>query len=221
MSLREAGKEKRRGRILAAAEKLILEHESVEFSMRELADAAGVAFVTPFNLFQSKGGVLLGLIEQRLQAHHARLAPSDPGGDPIERVVSLGLHAARAYTSDPALGRPLLRGLAALEDLRLSEIYGTTVSLWSLALRDAVEQGILDPDCDVELLARTLHITFAGAQWLWALDQISGAELERQVEYGIRVCLLARVEEPNRADLEARIRELERPRRRRAKAGRG
>ena len=59
MSLREAGKQKRRRQILAAAEELIRESGGIGFSMRELAKRAGS---TPFLVLLSAYKVLLARI---------------------------------------------------------------------------------------------------------------------------------------------------------------
>ena len=73
MSQREESKARRRADILEAAERLIREEGDVSFSMRALAKEAGVAFVTPFNLFESKAGVLTALQQTRLEAHEKNL----------------------------------------------------------------------------------------------------------------------------------------------------
>ena len=190
MSLREAGKRRRREQILAAAEELIRNHGSVSFSMRGLAEKAGVAFVTPFNLFENKGGVLGALLEARFEAQRERMTPPSADRDPVERVFDLALLAGRAYTSDAALFRPLLRAVTDVEGFDHAGLYDHAVQLWLLALRDAVAAGMIDPERNVELLARFFHNVFRGALSLWLVGEIDTDEFEGQTEYGVALGLL-------------------------------
>src|SRR3546814_14679691 len=56
--VREQNKAERRSRILGAAEKLIRELSTVEFSMRELAARAHIRHYTSYNLIGTTGTVL-------------------------------------------------------------------------------------------------------------------------------------------------------------------
>jgi AcrR family transcriptional regulator len=190
MSLREAGKQKRRDQILAAAEGLIRSRGDVGFSMRALAEKAGVALVTPFNLFESKGGVLSALVEERLDAQAKRM--SSPPGDrgPVEHVLELARNASRTYTSDAALHRPLLRGLFQVEGVGHPALGKRSVQLWMPSLRDAAAAGMIAPDQDLAFLAHALHIAFRGALALWVSGEIDQEELERHAEHAASACLL-------------------------------
>ncbi len=209
MSLREAGKQKRRQLILEAAEALIREHEGVGFSMRELAKKAEVAFVTPFNLFTSKGGVIAGLLEARLDAQRERLIPVDEAVDPIDRIFDLALRGSRAYTADPELYRPILQALPSIEGVDDARLLALATELWRLALRDAENVGMIETGRDLDLLSRTLHITFRGALWFWVAGGVDVPELERQVQYGAGTCLLAVLTTEHRERVADRLRTLE------------
>ena len=212
VSLREAGKQRRREQILAAAEALIRRQGSVGFSMRDLAKQAGVAFVTPFNLFESKGGVIAALLEERLRTQRERLIPAHEGADPIDRVFDLATLASRAYAADAELHRPLLRALPGIEDFVESRVFALATALWRLALRDAEDAGMIEADRDLDLLARTLHITFRGAIGLWASGEIDTRELERQARYGAGVCILGVLTGEHRERVAERLRAIERGR---------
>ena len=183
MSQREAGKQKRRDAILAAAEDLLREHGGVDFSMRALAKRADVAFVTPFNLFGSKGGVIAALFEQKLDAQHGRLLPDmAEGSDPIERVFDLAIVGCRAYTADPELHRPLIRALSAIAAPDQSQLLAQATDLWRLSLRDAHAAGLIEPGRNLDMLASALHVAFRGALSLWTLGEIDAEQLERHLE---------------------------------------
>lgn len=214
MSLREAGKEKRRRQILAAAEELIRENGGVGFSMRDLAKKAGVAFVTPFNLFENKGGIIAGLFEKRLRAQQERLIPKADGADgedPIDRLFELAAHSSRAYAADPELHRPLLRALPGVESRGESSLLALATELWLSVLREGERAGMVEAGRDLTLLARTMHVTFRGAISLWASGEIDATELERQAQYAAGACFVAVLTGEHRERVSERLRELEGP----------
>jgi len=63
MPSREQAKAIRRDRIVAAARELIQETEETGFSMRALAERAGVSLVTPYKLFGSKLAGMQALLD--------------------------------------------------------------------------------------------------------------------------------------------------------------
>ena len=209
MSLRELGKQERRGKILAAAETLVRENGGVGFSMRELAKRAGVAFVTPFNLFGNKGGILAGLLEERLEAHRERLVPAHQGDDPVDRVFELALLGSRAYTSDPQLHRPLLRELPGAGREGDEHLLALATSLWRLALRDVEAAGMVQPGRNLDLLALTLHVHFRGALSLWAMGDLEAPELEDVLQFGVGACLASALAPEHAERVAARVRPLE------------
>jgi len=62
-SKREEGKETRRRRIVDAARALIRETGDTGLSMRAIAARAEVSLATPYNLFGSKRGVVMAVLE--------------------------------------------------------------------------------------------------------------------------------------------------------------
>ena len=72
-STRELGKSKRRREILAAARDLMRQSDDLGFSMRTLADRAGVSIATPYNLFGSKQAWLSACSPSAF--HDSRSAP--------------------------------------------------------------------------------------------------------------------------------------------------
>src|SRR5262249_32484158 len=95
--LRDRQMRERRGRIPDAAAQLIRATGGTGLSMRTLAERAEVSLATPYNLFGSKGGVLMALqfsalekLEQAMDDLRAR--------DPIEQVLEVAHLGARIYT---------------------------------------------------------------------------------------------------------------------------
>ena len=222
VSRREAGKQERRERILAAAEDLIREEGGAAFSMRALAKRAGVAFVTPFNLFESKAGVLLGLVEKRIDVQVGRLTARERTVDPIERLFEQAVVGTGAYSADPALYQPLVRAIASADGFDHERLMSRSVELWMLALREAVEAGFVREDRDLTRLARSLHLAFRWTLWQWSFGLLDTQELEVQCQYGVAVSLLSALSDEGRAQVLERVTsigaaEAERPRQRRTR----
>ena len=201
MSRRERGKDERRARILAAAEALIRADGEVAFSMRTLADRAGLSLATPFNLFGSKTAVLVALVDRALDAQAARLAAARDL-EPIERVIALGERGVRAYTRDEAFYRPLFAASAEVAGRGSPPgLLRRATELWREALRDAEAAGLLDPGLDLELLARLLHLQFRVALLNWAARETDAGGWLLEVRHALCVVMLGAVTEAVRPRL--------------------
>lgn len=193
MSRRERGKDERRARILDAAEALIRADGAVDFSMRTLADRAGLSLATPFNLFGSKTAVLVALVDRALDTQAARLAAARDL-EPIEWVIALGERGVRAYTRDEAFYRPLFGAIVEVAARGAPPgLLQRATDLWREALRDAEASGLLDPGLDLELLARLLHLQFRAALSNWAAREIDADGWLLEVRYGLAVVMLGAV----------------------------
>ena len=96
-----------------------------------------------------------------------------------------------------------------------------SVELRVLALRDAVEAGLVREDRDLARLARSLHLAFRWTLWQWALGVLDTEDLEVQCQYSVSVSLLAALSDDGRAQVLERVAALgaaaERPQRRRSR----
>lgn len=98
-SRREQAKEGRRQAILNAAESLIEESGNTDFSMKQLAERAGISTFTTYNLIGQKGEVLYTLLERSLDdidalaMMHARKI--DPREQPLEYVFEAAENIVR------------------------------------------------------------------------------------------------------------------------------
>src|SRR3546814_8403069 len=117
--VREQNKEERRSRILGAAEKLIRELGTVEFSMRELAARAHISHYTSYNLIGNKGTVLYTLLHRAIDRITNLPSQADPNFDPLSYAFDMGDLAVEFYVSDTDFFRPLLRFLFGVSDAEL------------------------------------------------------------------------------------------------------
>jgi len=208
--LRDKQMRERRARILAAAQQLIRVTGGTGLSMRALADKAEVSLATPYNLFGSKGAVLLALqlgalekLEQAMDELSIR--------DPIEQVLEVAELGARIYTGDPSFWRPLMQAhwlaKGAIND---SPLHPRIVALWHRSLEAGVRAGRLVAEANPEFVARHLVICFYGVLVLWVQGNLDGDGFRAHVLYGFVLAMLGVASPAARAKLMKRLFELQR-----------
>jgi AcrR family transcriptional regulator len=208
--LRDKQMRERRARILEAAAQLIRATGGTGLSMRALADKAEVSLATPYNLFGSKGAVLLalqlGALEQLEQA-------MDELGtrDPIEQVLEVAALGAKIYTGDPSFWRPLMQAhWVAKGAIHESPLHPRIVALWHRSLQAGVKAGRLIAEADPEFVARHLVICFYGVLVLWVQGNLDEDGFRNQVLYGFVLALLGVGSPAARPKLVKHLHELQR-----------
>ncbi len=180
MSKREQAKEERRERIVEAAETLIRREGGVDFSMRELADLAGVAF-----------------------------AAAEPGEDPIEHFFEFVEGALGTYTSDSTLFRPLLVVVLSADAHPWADSISAGAEFWLRCLAPAIEAGLVSRDDDCAQLARSLHLGFRGALMGWARGEETAATTRRDLVHISGLLFAGAATVDARPRVEAALRRLE------------
>ena len=151
-------KQARIARILDAAERLVRKSGDCEFTMRALADEAGVSPPTPFNLLDSKSGVLRVLLRRSLAPLEAA-APKHP----IEQLFHSWELCTELYASDEVNFRALLVGAGVVPDAAL-----LGMALAETILKEAIAIGSLAPNVKVRPLAESLDLMALGILVLWS-----------------------------------------------------
>lgn len=81
-------------KILAAAEKLFLEHGTDNVSMDAVAEAAGVGKGTLYRRFGDRSGLALAILDERDREFQESLIrgepPLGPGAEPVDRLIAFG-----------------------------------------------------------------------------------------------------------------------------------
>ena len=209
MSLREAGKEQRRGQILGAAARLV-EAEGLDgLTMRRLSDEAGVSYATVYNLVGSKEDVLVALLRSGLEALGNELGSIVSLG-PIERSAALVAGIVDHFVTRPALYRPLVR---AVHDPALGArglpIRRRTIELHEASIREAIAGGVLTDELDPHVLARHVTLAVNGAIQRWASEITDADQFRADARYSLYVSLVAVAASDTRAQLLAELRECE------------
>ncbi|MGD9472606.1 MAG: TetR/AcrR family transcriptional regulator [Novosphingobium sp.] len=206
----EKAKEKRRTAILEACERLIRETGTTDFSMKDLAAAAGISTYTTYNLIGSKATVFYVLLNRGIDRIDVERILSGTHPDPFQRVFDAGLAVANVFASDPEFYRPLMRYLlGVLDPVNRPAYMSRAFDYWHQAVQPIADADLLCHGMSASSLARNLQVFFTGAIDYWVHGELSGEELRAQVRYGITLHLLALARDDRAAGLETIIAETE------------
>ena len=186
---REEAKAERRRRIIHAARELIRETGDAGLSMRALAARAGVSLATPYNLFGSKGAILLAVLED-IKGFGRRFAGYEACSPP-DRVLKAAALAVSYYEQDPdfyrALWSSMLRTTGA--EARSMIFNPKREAFWIGLLDAAASDGWLLPEIDTAALMRNLDFTFRSIMLHWINGEIGLDSLQPAVGYGYALAL--------------------------------
>ena len=181
MGPREKGKQENRKKIVAMARKII-EKEGVEaLSMRRLADDAGVALRTPYNLFGSKARILMTLLGEGFE----EMFVAARGQDEQEGVIAL-LNVAKVLEGVMGTREPYFRAIywevmTADEQEPRDQGVQLFISILRPLLQRAHQNRELQPEVEVDRLNRHLSLVALGLIGMWAGRQLAFDDMFAQV----------------------------------------
>jgi len=188
----EDKKNRRRQQIIAAAEELVRETGSTDFSMHALASRAGFSTPTTYNLIGSKGTVLYILLNQyqdRLDNSLLRLKSS---ADPFDHVLHAADVAVKVYTADSAFIRSLMRFLLGIPDPVHRPAFMTRgYQYWWRAFQDLERQGYLGKTLSIDDVSRDFVVFFSGVIDFWVHEELDDQQFHLQARLGVLMRLLA------------------------------
>jgi len=197
--VREERKEMRRQRTLDAAEVLIRETGSTEFSMLTLAGKANLSPATPYNLFGSKSTVLYALLNRSLDEIVRGAAGAFTQTHPFQRVMKAAESAANFFVSNPDFYRPIYKFLMGVNDPVHQPAYRKrSLEYWMTALAAIEQEKLLPEEVECKHLAHQLMINFIGALNLWVHEELTNKEFHAQISYGTAMLLLGIAQGENR-----------------------
>ena len=190
MSNREEAKHKRRKQIVRAARALMQQTGDAGFSMRALAEQAGVSIATPYNLFGSKQTIMFAVLDADLEYYQKRLAKvRDDELDVFFKAVSL---ATSLYSTEPSFYRAVLFAVYNDGGREFRSMFGgPRHAMWKGFVQDAVTAGYLSDEVEPDAFAINLGRTFFSAILEWVSGELSLPELEAWVQYGFALSLSA------------------------------
>ena len=184
MGKREQNKEERRQRILAAAKNIIYDDS---FSMRKLAEHAGVSVVTAYAIFGSRQNIVASVFEGDLEEFQQEL--EGQATDTIDRMFAVLAVSAERFRSQPDYFRSMLKTVAS-GDSTLTELFMLPrMGTWRHLMADAVAEGHILPSTDIDALAKAvIHFTI-GLFQDWGRKKICVDHMRAEGNYVLSILL--------------------------------
>ena len=192
---REEGKEVRRKRIVEAVRALIRETGDTGLSMRAIATRANVSLATPYNLFGSKRGVVMAVLEDAREFQEKFSTLKDLSA--VERIFKALSITLAYHVQDPDFYRTLWASLldprGGDAELRSELITPQNSLFWRGLLEEARREGAIAEDIDMDLLQQSLNGRFAAVMLNWIMGGSSMQALEPAAcfSYAATLCACA------------------------------
>lgn len=207
MSSREAGKNQRRDVIVQAARALMQRTGDMGFSMRSLAEQAGVSIATPYNLFGSKQAILVAVLNDDLTEYQQALDGLQ--ADAIE-VLFEGIALMSAMLGrEPEFYRNVICAVSRDGPEFRHMVGGPRYLIWKRLLRQATQAGLLDSQVDPDAFAIASSQLMVANVLEWAQGALSLEEMTARNQYGLALVLRAIATDASRAQLDAQMRSAE------------
>jgi len=210
MSLLEEHKAERRGRILAAARKLVVTKGYDGLTMRDLARAARVSVPTLYNLFGSKDAILVA----ELAASATRLAARMPTGETSFFARGTALFEAGMHLIEeaPEFHRAVMQMFMTSPETapmrrRAEDGY---IALMAGNLTAAKAAGQLAEWAEPAIVARHMFAQYMACFMAWGIGELDLATFRAAALSGICHLLIGVARGPFAEEVEARIRTLPR-----------
>lgn len=192
--------------ILEAARKLIRRDQDLSFSMKELADVAGISFMTVYNYFGSKDGVSKALFDRVIQETLDSLHSVED--QPFtERLFVFADAAVKDVLKEAVVYRAVCSAMTIVtKDQPLTPIFEQTGDLWLAAISGG--KSWCRPEVahiSLEFISKQLAIAYRGVFSLWLCQEISDEEFLWRVEAGVGMAVYAFATDAIRSELMARI----------------
>ncbi|GLS43140.1 TetR/AcrR family transcriptional regulator [Methylobacterium brachythecii] len=188
-----------RERVLDAAERLLTQ-DGAAFSMRELADEAGVSFATPFNQFGSKAGIMQALSARRIASMRERLAQAALPARAVSRVLAAVEIAVAVMLEAPGVNRAVMGALGAPSDAP-GDVLARSSGLWAEALADGKGLASATRIRALSVLPDQLAFAFRGVLSFWTAGELDDEMLGRRARSAAAAALLGFIGREDRAEV--------------------
>ena len=204
LSLRERNRLAARDTVLDAAERLLQTGDGASFSMRALAEEAGVGFATPFNHFGSKAAIMQALSARIIDRMAERFRRKPPAGDAIDRVLAMGEIAVGLLLEQPDVYKVVVGSLGTVSPTPTA-VMEQSRSLWALALGDLDGISREAREMARSELPKHLAFGFRGCLSFWIAGEIGNDKLPEAVKANAATILLGFAAKARRHHLIERI----------------
>ncbi|MGF7148055.1 AcrR family transcriptional regulator [Sphingomonas zeicaulis] len=200
---REQAKSERRAALLDAARRILA---TSDISMRRLADEAGVAEATPYNLFGSKRGVIAALYADQRASFESRLHAGG-SADPLLRLFDAVDLLADDLTRHPHFHRALYGAVyrSPTDGTDDAAAADPGIDFWRSAVAEAAAADRFRAGANVALFGRCFVHLLTGAMLDWSEQRIDAQGWCTVTAHGLALLALPVAAEDARAALAARL----------------
>lgn len=177
-----------RNRVIDAAERLLREGKA-EFSMRDLANEAGVSFATPFNQFGSKAAIMHALSARRIATATQRFTDKPLFEGAADRVLLAVATVVELMLEEPCVNRAVM-GWIGTAGPTAGDVLTQSTALWASALGDGSGLIADRQKQAVRDLPRQLAFGFRGVLSFWTAGELPDEELAENARDIARSLLL-------------------------------
>lgn len=177
---RQEAKELNRNRITRAAERIIRSEGVEKLTMRRLAQDAEVALKTPYNLFESKTGLLISLLNTAMESLMDDLSPDEQGMALADLFDSLD-EIRNFFSGDEDYYRAIFWAIMTSD--RSEAIlfsHNQVIQLISARMSRAKDAGELDGNIDDRSLGNQLGLQLLAMLGIWAAGHLTIDETMNQ-----------------------------------------
>lgn len=181
---RQDAKELNRSRIIRAAG-LIIRSEGVEkLTMRRLAQDADVALKTPYNLFESKTGLLISLLNKAMESLIEDLEPDEQ--DTAVAGLFGSLEEIQSFFSgDEDYYRAIFWAIMTADRSEATLLgHNQVIQLITARMISAKEAGEVDPGINARSLGNQLGLQLLALLGIWAAGHLTIIETMNQTKAG-------------------------------------
>lgn len=139
--------------------------------MRDLATEAGVSFVTPFNQFGSKAGIMHALSGRRIETMATRYAGTVPMPDLVKRVRLAVETAVAVMLEEPDVNRAVM-GWIGTAGPTCGDALTRSTAYWTLAMGAGYDFSEPHRAHAASKLPRRLALAFRGSLSFWTAGEL-------------------------------------------------
>jgi AcrR family transcriptional regulator len=200
MGKRDTNRDEKRQLIVTTARKLMQVQEVSDFSMRTLAEVAGVSSATPYALFGSKQALIAAVMDTDFADFMTALtAEPNQGFDVFFRLVDV---TAELFEKNPGYYSTGAQAIQATTDQTLTSHFSLPRhGLFKDLVSDAIQRGEICHQINPDSLALNLGHQFYGWIQAWAKGNITLPDMVARTKYGLGLGLAAVATEASRAQL--------------------
>lgn len=189
MDRRDAGKRKRRRRILDAARTRIVAGGVDALAMRGLAADAEVSVRTLYNLFGNKDDILQALVSELIHELDATLADL-VHDDPIARCRAIISFSTDRLIAEQVVFRPILQAQARSMQ-GYSDNDRESLATIRTAIEEAARRRLISRHFSPELLAQQIYSTHQHVILLWAHGILTDLQFRARAVHACTLNFLA------------------------------